>query len=176
MVYAMVSISIVGFFVWAHHMFTAGLDVDARVYFSAVTLLIALPTSIKVFSWLVCLSRVSVADATFFVVLAFLSMFVVGGVTGLSLGNTELTGAFHDTYFVVGHFHYVLSLGAVFGVMVGILVIISLFLGGTFSDFLTRFSAALLTTGTNAVFWPMHRQGSAGFPRRIPDMPDVFFF
>lgn len=129
MIYAMVSIAVVGYFVWAHHMFTVGLDVDTRSYFSAATLLIALPTSIKVFSWLVAIRRSTYVPTTTWYITSFLLMFLLGGVTGIVLANSELDMVMHDTYYVVAHFHYVLSLGAVFGLLVGIVSTHELLLG-----------------------------------------------
>lgn len=129
MIYAMVSIAVVGYFVWAHHMFTVGLDVDTRSYFSSATLLIALPTSIKVFSWLVAMRRSMVTSITSWYIMSFLLMFLLGGVTGLVLANSELDLVLHDTYYVVAHFHYVLSLGAVFGLLVGLVCTHELLLG-----------------------------------------------
>lgn len=152
MIYAMVSISIVGFFVWAHHMFTVGLDVDARVYFSSVTLLIALPTSIKVFSWLVTLLRCMVCSSVLLLIYGFIIMFVLGGVTGLVLANSEIDLVMHDSYFVVAHFHYVLSLGAVFGFLCGLCVVYQLVLGVVMAEHTMRLFVGMLVLGTNTVF------------------------
>nr|QHQ98622.1 cytochrome c oxidase subunit 1 [Namystynia karyoxenos] len=176
MMYAMVSISIVGFFVWAHHMFTVGLDLDARVYFSSVTLLIALPTSIKVFSWLVVLLRCSLCHGVLLLLQGFLSMFVLGGVTGLVLANSEIDVVMHDSYFVVAHFHYVLSLGAVFGFFSGSLALVTMTLGISVNELEFRIFVVCVIVGANLVFWQMHSLGLLGFPRRIADYCDVFFF
>lgn len=129
MIYAMISIGVVGYFVWAHHMFTVGLDVDTRVYFSSATLLIALPTSIKMFSWMVALRRVTIASTVAWYITGFLLMFLLGGVTGIVLANSEVDLSMHDTYYVVAHFHYVLSLGAVFGMSTGVLAVHDLVAG-----------------------------------------------
>jgi len=152
MIYAMVSIGLVGFFVWAHHMFTVGLDIDARVYFSSITMLIALPTSIKVFSWLVSLMRCMFCSSVLMLIYGFVVMFVLGGVTGLVLANSEIDLIMHDSYFVVAHFHYVLSLGAVFGFMCGLCVVYQLVLGIVLGEHTMRLCVGLLLLGTNTVF------------------------
>lgn len=152
MVYAMVSIGVVGYFVWAHHMFTVGMDVDTRAYFSAATLLIALPTSIKVFSWLTAMRRVHVASTVSWYVLAFLLMFLLGGVTGLVLANSEVDLAMHDTYYVVAHFHYVLSLGAVFGLLTGIISTHDSITGYRLPLLCGRTQVSTLLAGTTCVF------------------------
>jgi len=133
-------------------MFTVGLDVDARVYFSSVTLLIALPTSIKVFSWLVTLMRSLVCNSVLLLIYGFIIMFVLGGVTGLVLANSEIDLVMHDSYFVVAHFHYVLSLGAVFGFMCGLCVVYQLLLGVVMAEHTMRLFVGLLVLGTNTVF------------------------
>jgi heme/copper-type cytochrome/quinol oxidase subunit 1 len=133
-------------------MFTVGLDVDARVYFSSVTLLIALPTSIKVFSWLVTLLRTMVCTTVLLLIYGFIVMFVLGGVTGLVLANSEIDLVMHDSYFVVAHFHYVLSLGAVFGFLCGLCVVYQLVLGVVMAEHTMRLFCGLLVLGTNTVF------------------------
>lgn len=133
-------------------MFTVGLDVDARVYFSSVTLLIALPTSIKVFSWLVTLLRSMVCTSVLLLIYGFIIMFVLGGVTGLVLANSEIDLVMHDSYFVVAHFHYVLSLGAVFGFLCGLCVVYQLVLGVVMAEHTMRLFCGLLVLGTNTVF------------------------
>lgn len=133
-------------------MFTVGLDVDTRVYFSSATLLIALPTSIKMFSWLVGLRRTLLATSAAWYVVAFLLMFLLGGVTGLVLANSEVDLMMHDTYYVVAHFHYVLSLGAVFGMSNGLLSCHELCVGYRVAAWLARLQLLLLVTGTTCVF------------------------
>nr|QHQ98700.1 cytochrome c oxidase subunit 1 [Sulcionema specki] len=174
MVYAMISIAVVGFFVWAHHMFTTGMDVDSRVYFSSATLLIALPTSIKVFSWLVMLQRVALSTTTVLLVTGFVIVFILGGVTGVVLANSDIDIVLHDTYYVVGHFHYVLSLGALYGYIAGVYYIHPILSGTTTMDALNRVSIMVLLVGTNSIFWPMHLTGASGLPRRMSDNADVF--
>jgi len=157
-------------------MFLAGMDNDTRVYFSSVTLLIALPTAIKVFSWLVCLLRCVLVDVVVFVVLGFVGMFVLGGITGLTLGTSHHAAPCHDAYFVVGHFHYVLSLGAVFGFVCGVFVLFMWISGITVLEGIGRFLLCLLVVGSNGVFWSMHTLGLGGAARRMSVYCDQFFF
>lgn len=133
-------------------MFTVGMDVDTRSYFSSATLLIALPTSIKVFSWLVAMRRCSVYTTASTYIMAFLIMFLLGGVTGLVLANSELDLVLHDTYYVVAHFHYVLSLGAVFGLLLGVVTTHELLVGYRLPLWAGRVQLALLLVGAISVF------------------------